>query len=121
MKGMSGPEPPGDPSSPKSERFLSAVKTRADRRELEAGYRDRGFWTGVGVMGLVGWSVILPAVLGAYLGILLDRQLSLHRIFSGIFVVVGLCLGCWNAWRMVHKVLKPHHEEEGASRGGDEG
>jgi ATP synthase protein I len=101
-----------EPSPSNAERFLAEVKAKTDRRAREADYRDRGFWTGVGVMGLVGWSVILPAVAGAYAGILLDRALELDRIFSGLLAMAGLGLGCWNAWRMVRKVLRSHGEEE---------
>ncbi|MHC4597528.1 MAG: AtpZ/AtpI family protein [Planctomycetota bacterium] len=113
-KNDTGGAEPGEGHLPsaKGERLLDELKARTLRREREAGYRDRGFWTGVGVMGLVGWSVILPAVLGAYLGVLLDRELGLERTFSGGFALLGLCGGCWNAWRMVRKVLQPHEDSK---------
>ncbi|MHC5038113.1 MAG: AtpZ/AtpI family protein [Planctomycetota bacterium] len=109
-KGNSGETPPG-----RDARLLREIEMRSARKKREAEYRDRGFWTGVGVMGLVGWSVILPAVLGAYLGLWIDRELGLSRIFSGGLALLGLCAGCWNAWRMVRKVLKPRRDVEGES------
>ena len=35
-----------------------------------------GVWFGLGMMGLIGWSVVVPTLLGASLGLWLDRELS---------------------------------------------
>ncbi len=97
-------------STQRSDRFLTDLEKRCRRKAKEARYRDRGFWKGVGVMGLVGWSVILPAVIGGFLGLWIDRQLEIKSTFSGLLAMLGLGIGCWNAWRMVSKVLR--HDEE---------
>ena len=34
-----------------------------------------GLWFGLGVMGLIGWSVTVPTMLGAALGLWLDKHL----------------------------------------------
>src|SRR6478752_3930004 len=35
-----------------------------------------GVWFGLGMMGLIGWSVVVPTLLGAALGIWLDKHHS---------------------------------------------
>lgn len=106
---------PTDPN--KSERLAEEVRHRAERRSREAAYRERGFWVGVGTMGLIGWSVVLPAVLGGFFGIWLDGKLGTRRTFSGVLAVAGLCLGCWNAWRMVRNVLDQDDPEPAGETG----
>src|SRR5580698_5100669 len=48
----------------------SARKLRARRNPAP------GVWFGLGMMGLVGWSVVVPTLLGAALGIWLDKYHS---------------------------------------------
>ena len=46
---------------------------RARRRaRFRAGRRSEGAWFGLGMMGLIGWSVAIPTLLGAALGLWLD-------------------------------------------------
>src|SRR5580704_4246156 len=46
----------------------AARKLRAQRNSAQ------GVWFGLGMMGLVGWSVVIPTLLGAALGIWLDQH-----------------------------------------------
>ena len=46
-----------------------------ETRKLKAQRRvTRTVWSGLGMMGLVGWSVVVPTLLGAALGIWLDKH-----------------------------------------------
>ena len=74
------------------------------RSELKAKARREGtpgVWFGLGMMGLVGWSVVLPTLLGAALGQWLDRTHPAGRSWTLALLVAGLLLGCLNAWRWV--------------------
>jgi len=70
-------------------------------------------WSGLGMMGLVGWSVAIPTLLGAALGIWLDDVYPQERSWTLALLVVGLCLGCFNAWHWVAKEEKDIHQDEG--------
>ncbi len=73
-------------------------------RKLEARrHPTPGVWSGLGMMGLVGWSVAIPTLLGAALGLWLDRRYPGGRSWTLALLVVGLALGCWNAWYWVVK------------------
>ncbi len=82
-----------------------AREVEADaRRKLKARrHQDRGVWFGLGMMGLVGWSVVVPTLLGAALGIWLDRHHSGQHSWTLALLVGGLTLGCFNAWHWVAK------------------
>ncbi len=71
-------------------------------RKLKA-RRDttRGVWSGLGMMGLVGWSVVIPTLLGATLGLWLDNRDPSDHPWTLALLVAGLCIGCFNAWHWV--------------------
>ena len=75
------------------------------RRKLEARREgDRGVWFGLGMFGLVGWSVTVPTLLGVGIGMFLDARLTggpatVSWTLTGL--VVGILVGCANAWYWV--------------------
>ena len=71
----------------------AARKLRA-RRNLA-----QGVWFGLGMMGLIGWSVAIPTLLGAALGIWLDQ----HYPGRHAWMLALLVIGCFNAWHWVAK------------------
>lgn len=77
----------------------------------------QGVWFGLGMMGLIGWSVTVPTLLGAATGIWLDRRYPGGRSWTLALLVAGLAVGCLNAWLWVSREDKAMREEQ---RGGDE-
>ena len=71
------------------------------RRKLAARSHGNGVWAGLGKMGMVGWSVALPTLAGAALGLWLDRHYPRPHGWTLALLVAGLVAGCWNAWRWV--------------------
>ena len=53
------------------------------------------------MMGLIGWSVTVPSLLGLALGLWLDHRHPGAHAWTLALFVVGLTLGCFNAWRWV--------------------
>lgn len=75
----------------------AARKLRAQRR------KKRNFWAGVGMFGLVGWSVAVPTLLGAALGMWLDKRYPGEHSWTLTCLLAGITLGCLNAWYWVDK------------------
>ena len=50
-------------------------------------------------IGVLGWIIVLPTLLGVWLGRLLDDHLHSRLMFTGALLMVGLALGCWSAWK----------------------
>lgn len=74
-----------------------------------------GVWFGLGMMGLIGWSVVVPTLLGAALGLWLDRTYPGGRSWTLALLVAGLAIGCFNAWRWVAKedqAMRKEQEDE---------
>jgi len=92
--------------------YSQKVGDMADRKLKAQRNVTKTVWSGLGVMGLIGWSVALPTVLGAALGLWLDDYCPSERSWTLALLVVGLCLGCFNAWRWVEKEDKDIHQHE---------
>lgn len=98
------------------EPFIRLVGSKAARK-LKANKIDTpGIWFGLGVMGLIGWSVVMPTLMGAALGIWLDRHYPAEHSYALALLVAGLCLGCFNAWHWISKeqdeIHNPPAEDE---------
>ena len=81
--------------------FLAALRTRRRRHEQDEREGDQSFWATVGMMGTVGWSVMVPTVGGVFLGRWLDGLLDSGRVFMVFLMLVGLGAGCFLAWRQI--------------------
>src|SRR5580698_6452900 len=80
-------------------------------RKLRARQSTQGVWFGLGMMGLIGWSVVVPTLLGAALGIWLDKHHPGKHPWTLALLVVGLAIGCLNAWHWVAKEEKKMRDE----------
>jgi len=95
-------EKPEDKSEKDPIPFSRAVGAEAARK-LQARRNPTGVWFGLGMMGLIGWSVVVPTLLGAALGIWLDKHYSGSHSWTLALLVAGLSIGCMNAWHWVVK------------------
>lgn len=72
------------------------------RRMLKARRRgSRSVWFGLGMSGLIGWSVAVPTLIGTALGIWIDRRYPSPYSWTLMLLLLGLVVGCFNAWRWV--------------------
>jgi ATP synthase protein I len=92
------------------------IGTKAARK-LKARRNPSGVWFGLGMMGLIGWSVVVPTVAGAALGIWLDQHYPGKHGWTLALLVAGLALGSFNAW---HWVSKEDREMRDERESGDE-
>ncbi len=89
--------------------FSAAIRAQATRKLNAQRDGTPGVWFGLGMMGLVGWSVVVPTLLGAALGIWLDKHHPGKHPWTLALLVAGLVIGCLNAWHWVAKEDKAMH------------
>lgn len=99
------------PTAGKSE-FSQQVGSKAARKLKARHQMTRTVWSGLGMMGLVGWSVVMPTLLGAMLGMWLDERYPGGRSWTLALLVAGLALGCLNAWHWVSREGREIREQE---------
>ncbi|HRY16698.1 MAG: AtpZ/AtpI family protein [Candidatus Competibacteraceae bacterium] len=91
--------------------LLNQVGRKATRKQRARETDRPSVWFGLGLFGAVGWSVALPTVLGALLGLWLDRNWPGPHSWTLTLLAAGLVLGCANAWRWLHKQYPPNQEQ----------
>ncbi len=84
----------------------AARKLRAKRRGVQ------GIWLGLGMFGLIGWAVAIPTLLGTLLGAFIDKHYPGVHSWTLSLLIVGLFIGCLNAWHWVAKEEKAIREDE---------
>ncbi len=110
-------ETPADTTSKEESAFAEAVGQKAARKLNARRHPAPGVFFGLGTMGVIGWSVAVPTLLGAALGIWLDARHAGTRSWTLALLVAGLALGCFNAWRWVAKEdddMREEQESDGA-------
>jgi ATP synthase protein I len=97
--------------------FIDEVARKSARKLKAQREGPKGVWFGLGMSGLIGWSVALPDVLGALLGLWLDAHHPGGHSWTLMLLVIGLVIGCLNAWRWLSQQDKAMQDE---SEDGDE-
>ena len=103
-----------DPKIPESREAAFSQKIgAAEARKLRTKRRGvQGIWLGLGMFGLIGWSVAIPTLLGTLLGAFVDRHYPGVHSWTLTLLIIGLFIGCLNAWHWVAKEEKAIREEE---------
>jgi ATP synthase protein I len=92
---------------------FSRTVSKKIRRKLRAHSNPHGdLWFGLGMIGLIGWSVVVPTLLGAALGQWIDRTHGSAHQWTLALLVGGLVIGCLNAWHWVSKEEAAINESE---------
>jgi ATP synthase protein I len=91
--------------------FSRQVDAQAARKLKAQRGGARSVWFGLGMSGLVGWSVTIPTLIGAGLGIWVDQQYPSRFSWTLMLLLIGLCVGCWNAWHWVDSQYKEMRED----------
>lgn len=82
----------------KAEKIGKAVVTKETRKIRARCEKNNIVWFGLGMFGIVGWSVAVPTLIGIALGILIDLKWPSRYSWTLMLLVIGVILGCLNAW-----------------------
>ncbi|MEZ4485074.1 MAG: AtpZ/AtpI family protein [Syntrophotaleaceae bacterium] len=95
---------PGDGGKPLAEEeFRRRLVVRRSRFLRARQQGERPAWFGLGMFGLVGWSVAIPTVSLTALGVWVDRRWTSPYSWTLMLLVIGMALGCLNAWIWVSR------------------
>lgn len=93
--------------------LINTVGEKARRKLKARRTRRREIWFGLGMFGIIGWSVAVPTVIGVALGLWIDRHWPSRFSWTVMLLMAGALLGCLNAWYWVKR------ESEELERDGD--
>lgn len=99
---MNDPRQTDDPEG-HNEQLAKKISREAERK-LRARQKNRyTAWFGLGMFGLVGWSVAVPTLIGIAVGLWLDHQWPGRPSWTLTLLIIGVALGCLNAWYWVRQ------------------
>lgn len=79
------------------------IGRKKSRRLRAQEQKHERVWFGLGMFGMVGWSVASPTLLGALIGMWIDGMQRGQRSWTLMLLILGLFAGCINAWRWLSK------------------
>ncbi|MBO1265558.1 AtpZ/AtpI family protein [Proteiniclasticum sp. SCR006] len=87
-------------SSTPEEKLMDKISSDAEKK-IDARKKGKEIMFGLGIFGIVGFSIAIPTLLGILLGSYLDGKTESSISFTMTFLFLGLVIGCINAWRWV--------------------
>jgi ATP synthase protein I len=91
--------------------FSREVGEKEKRKVKSQSENKKSPWSGFGLFGIIGWSIVTPTLAGAALGIWLDKRFPQPSIsWTLSFLIIGLVVGCLGAWRWINKEHKDMHK-----------
>ena len=95
-----------------AKKFSKEIGEKAQRK-LKALHKDKqSVWFGLGVMGIIGWTIVAPTLSGAALGVWLDKNYPETFSWTLTGLILGLLTGCLIAWRWVDKEHKEINQDD---------
>jgi ATP synthase protein I len=100
---MAEREPLSPPKlSPAAERLVRQVEAKQQRMVRARNDKD-AVWRSLSVIGIVGWSVVVPTLVGVALGVWIDKRWPSRFSWALILMISGLMLGSANAWLRIRR------------------
>jgi ATP synthase protein I len=86
-----------------AEPLEDVIRRKAVRKLRAREGKSYSLWYGLGMFGLVGWSVAIPTLIGVAIGVLLDSKRSDTISWTLTGLGIGIVVGCLNAWFWVKR------------------
>ncbi len=83
--------------------MISAVQRDRDRRRRWRTQGAASLARTIGQIGILGWIVVTPILLGVGLGRWLDHRFGTGIFWSAPLLMVGAAVGFWSAWQWMHR------------------
>ena len=111
----------GNDQKGREERNLPGTVGRKAARRINARKTaDRSVWFGIGMFGMVGWTVAVTTVIGVALGIWIDRTWPGPYSWTLTLLFLGLVVGCMNAWYWIKRESRQDDFDSDDDSGEDE-
>jgi ATP synthase protein I len=96
----------------RARRRLEEEVIAKQERKIEARTQgERSPWFGLGMFGLVGWSVAVPALIGVAIGLWIDSRWPSRFSWTIMLLLMGVAIGCLNAWWWVQREGRERDEK----------
>jgi ATP synthase protein I len=91
---LNAPLPP-DPQ----DALLRETRLRGLRQRVSAAEGEPSVARRLAQIGVLGWMIVAPTLLGLFLGRWLDGRFGSGLFCTAPLLLAGLAIGCWSAWK----------------------
>ncbi len=92
---MSPPETPPEDQDP----LVKGVRLHSERQRRWLREGEGSVARHLAQIGVLGWIVVVPMLLGAFLGRWIDGVRDSGIFWTAPLLLIGLGIGCWSAWK----------------------
>jgi ATP synthase protein I len=92
---MTAPDAERDEQDP----LVTGVRLRGERHQRWLREGDPSVARRLAQIGVLGWIIVVPMLIGVFLGRWLDRMFDSGLFCTAPLLMIGAALGCWSAWR----------------------
>jgi len=92
-----------EPDTNSPDGMAAAARQQAERQRR---WRQEGEPTVtqfVGQIGILGWIIVVPTLIGLFIGRWLDQKFGTGIFWSAPLLMLGVAFGCWSGWRWIHR------------------
>lgn len=79
------------------------VRRHRERRARAQRESRRSIGEDLALAGVIGWTLVIPALLGIYAGRALDRRFGSGVFWTLSLLVAGIVVGCVLAWQRLNR------------------
>jgi ATP synthase protein I len=90
-------------SGRRRDRLAAAAHAAAERRRAGLKVPEPSLGVRLGQIGVLGWMIVVPPLIGVFIGRWLDRQFATKVFFSAPLIMIGAVFGMWSAWKWMHR------------------
>ena len=83
--------------------LMEAIRKRENLRRQWQDEGERPLWKNLSMVGALGWLIVVPTLLGVFIGRWLDGVFGTGITLSGALTFAGACLGFFLAWRRMNE------------------
>jgi ATP synthase protein I len=94
-----------------SDRIARAARQARLRERQARDLPEPSLGSRLGQIGILGWSIVIPTLLGLVIGRWLDRHFGTGVFFSAPLLMVGAAFGLWSAWKWMHRQTRSEHHD----------
>ncbi len=88
---------------PNHDTLAEPVRRERARRERWAREGERTLGQNLAWIGVLGWLVVTPILIGIFLGRWIDARWGTGVFWTVSLLFTGVVIGCFLAWRRVHE------------------
>ncbi|OJU23817.1 MAG: hypothetical protein BGN91_08340 [Nitrobacter sp. 62-13] len=83
--------------------LAEAARQQRERRDIWKKEGEPSVMRFVGQIGVLGWIIVTPTLIGLFVGRWLDHKLGTGIFWSAPLLMSGVTIGFWSAWRWMHQ------------------